>query len=55
MKDKTIVCESCGQEFVWTEGEQEFYRQKNLTDPKLCMICRARKQAEDRDKAQYKR
>lgn len=51
--DLTIICESCGQEFVFTEGEQEYYRQRELDDPKLCMICRARKQAEERDRLRF--
>ena len=24
-EDKTLVCKECGQEFVFTAGEQEFY------------------------------
>ena len=46
-EDKTIVCRDCGQEFVFTAGEQEFYAEKGLTnEPKTCKACRiARKQA----------
>lgn len=45
MADKTIVCKDCGKEFVLTEGEQEFYRSHNFTEPKRCKECRqARKQ-----------
>ncbi|HEV8655062.1 MAG TPA: zinc-ribbon domain containing protein, partial [Candidatus Limnocylindria bacterium] len=22
--DKTLTCRDCGQEFIWTAGEQEF-------------------------------
>jgi hypothetical protein len=47
--DLTIVCEDCGQEFVWTEGEQQFYGDKGLERPKYCMICRARRKAQERD------
>ena len=25
MADKTLVCSDCGNEFVFTEGEQAFY------------------------------
>ncbi|MBN1071439.1 cytochrome C551, partial [Clostridium botulinum] len=28
MEDKTIVCKDCGQEFIFTVGEQEFYKEK---------------------------
>jgi hypothetical protein len=48
MKDKAIQCQECRQEFVWTAGEQDFYATKNLDEPKFCMICRAKKQAEER-------
>lgn len=48
MKDKTIICGECGQEFVFTAGEQEFYTNKGLEEPKYCMICRGKKAAEER-------
>ena len=39
-KDKTLVCKDCGQEFVFTKGEQEFYELKGLTnEPKRCKEC----------------
>ncbi|MCB5265300.1 MAG: zinc-ribbon domain-containing protein, partial [Candidatus Cloacimonetes bacterium] len=25
MPDKTIICRDCNKEFIFTEGEQEFY------------------------------
>lgn len=47
MEDKKIVCKDCGQEFVFTVGEQEFYKEKGFeNDPVRCITCRkARKQA----------
>lgn len=46
MTDKTIVCKDCGNEFVFTEGEQAFYEEKGFTnEPVRCASCRrARKQ-----------
>ena len=46
MADKTLVCSECGNEFVFTEGEQAFYAEKGFTnEPKRCPECRkARKQ-----------
>lgn len=46
MSDKVIVCKDCGNEFVFTEGEQAFYQEKGFTkDPVRCPECRkARKQ-----------
>ncbi|MDO4535361.1 MAG: zinc-ribbon domain-containing protein [Clostridium perfringens] len=46
MADKTIVCKDCGKDFVFTEGEQAFYKEKGFdNDPVRCPDCRrARKQ-----------
>ena len=46
MADKTIVCKDCGKDFVFTEGEQAFYKEKGFdNDPVRCPECRrARKQ-----------
>ena len=46
-EDKTLVCKECGNEFIFTAGEQEFYAEKGLVnEPKSCKACRdARKQA----------
>lgn len=41
MEDKKIVCKDCGTEFVFTVGEQEFYKSKGFTnDPVRCAACR---------------
>ena len=41
------VCKECGNEFVFTAGEQEFYAEKGFTnEPQRCKACRqARKNA----------
>ncbi|MGI6213656.1 MAG: zinc-ribbon domain containing protein [Christensenellales bacterium] len=42
MADKTITCVQCGHNFVFTENEQNFYREKGLAnEPKKCPECRA--------------
>ncbi len=47
MQDKTIVCKDCNQEFVFTVGEQEFYKEKGLlNEPQRCGDCRKAKKAE---------
>lgn len=45
--DETIICKECGEEFVFTAGEQEFYAEKGLQNkPQRCKKCRdARKAA----------
>lgn len=46
-KDKTIVCKDCGQEFVFTASEQEFYEEKGFqNEPQRCKACRDKKKAE---------
>ena len=43
-KDKSITCKECGQEFVFTASEQEFYAAKGFkNDPGRCPACRAAK------------
>ena len=51
-EDKTLVCKDCGNEFVFTAGEQEFYAEKGFTnEPQRCKACRdARKQASKADR-----
>lgn len=46
-EDKTLVCKECGEEFVFTAGEQEFYAEKGfVNEPQRCKSCRdARKNA----------
>ena len=47
MQDITLVCKDCGNEFVWTAGEQEFYQQKGLVNqPVRCPECRKKRKAE---------
>jgi CxxC-x17-CxxC domain-containing protein len=39
--DKTLNCRDCGNDFVFTAGEQEFYQQKGLVNqPGRCSSCR---------------
>ena len=45
MEDKTLTCADCGQEFVFTAREQEFYAQKGFTDPRRCPSCRQSRKA----------
>ena len=49
-KDKIIVCQDCQSEFAWTEGEQEFYKSKDLEEPIRCPVCRAMLKAAKEDR-----
>ena len=46
-QDITLKCKDCGNEFVFTAGEQEFYAEKGFQNqPQRCKECRyARKNA----------
>lgn len=47
MADKTLVCKDCGNEFVFTEGEQEFYKEKGFeNEPQRCPACRKARKAQ---------
>lgn len=48
-EDKTLTCVDCGQTFVFTAGEQEFFAQKGFQNaPKRCKSCKATKRTGDR-------
>lgn len=45
--DRTLKCRDCGGEFVWTAGEQAFFREKGLQNiPVRCPECRAARKLE---------
>ena len=49
LKDKTLTCRECGQEFTFTAGEQEFYMSRGLlNEPRRCPECRAARRRERR-------
>ena len=40
--DKTLNCRDCGQAFIFTTGEQEFFASRGFTnEPSRCPECRA--------------
>jgi CxxC-x17-CxxC domain-containing protein len=46
-QDKTLQCRDCGQDFVFTAGEQEYYAQKGFTnEPRRCPSCRQARKAQ---------
>lgn len=50
MADKTLTCKDCGAEFVFTEGEQQFYAEKGFTnEPQRCPECRKARKAQRRN------
>ncbi|MCX7923698.1 MAG: zinc-ribbon domain containing protein [Clostridia bacterium] len=46
-QDKTLVCKDCGNDFIFTAGEQEFYSTKGFqNDPSRCKSCRDAKKSQ---------
>ena len=45
-EDRVIVCEGCSMEFIFTEGEQRYYEEKQFTPPKRCKPCRDERKRE---------
>jgi CxxC-x17-CxxC domain-containing protein len=44
--DKTLTCRECSKPFVWTAGEQAFYKEKALINiPARCTDCRSARKA----------
>jgi CxxC-x17-CxxC domain-containing protein len=52
-EDKKMVCKDCGNDFLFTAGEQEFYSVKGFqNEPSRCKECRdARKSHNNRGSA----
>jgi CxxC-x17-CxxC domain-containing protein len=45
-QDKGLVCMDCGNEFVFTAGEQLFFHDKQFkNEPKRCKYCKAKRAA----------
>lgn len=53
-QDKVLVCRDCGEEFVFTSGEQEFFAEKGFTnEPVRCRDCRSAKKSARREKVSH--
>lgn len=51
LEDKLLVCKDCGNKFIWTAGEQQFFVDKGLQNiPKRCKICTAKYKEQLREK-----
>ncbi len=49
MSDKTIVCKDCNADFVFTQNEQDFYREKGFeNEPLRCPDCRSARKRQSR-------
>ena len=51
MADKTLICKDCGKEFIFTESEQAFYREKGFdNEPQRCAACRKAKKQQSNNR-----
>jgi len=49
-KDKEMTCKDCGATFIFTAGEQAFYKEKGFeNEPQRCPECRAAKKRQNRN------
>lgn len=55
LEDKTLKCKECGQDFVFSAGEQEFYAQKGFqNEPVRCAPCRQARKKERASGGQFR-
>ena len=53
--DKTLKCVECGNSFVFTASEQEFFASRGYTnEPKRCPSCREARRADRWDMGGYR-
>jgi hypothetical protein len=45
--DITQVCHRCGAEFIFSQSEQDFYRQKGFSPPTHCRECRSMRRTQN--------
>lgn len=49
-EDKTLKCKECGNDFVFTASEQEFYADKGFqNEPQRCKACRDKRKNQGRE------
>ncbi|HEX8683917.1 MAG TPA: zinc-ribbon domain containing protein [Ardenticatenaceae bacterium] len=46
VQDRTLTCRDCGNSFVFTQGEQEFFTMKGFSEPTRCPSCRQARKRE---------
>lgn len=46
MQDKALTCLECGNEFILSSDEQEFYDERGFEEPKRCRPCRQKPRRE---------
>ena len=44
-QDKILTCADCGQQFAFSTSEQQFYADRQFSEPRRCPSCRASRKA----------
>lgn len=53
-QDKTLICRDCGEEFIFTAGEQEFYAEKGFqNEPQRCKTCRSQRKNSEKQPREF--
>jgi CxxC-x17-CxxC domain-containing protein len=52
-EDRTLTCVDCHQEFAFTASEQQFYADRQFSEPRRCPSCRAIRKASRGDNGSY--
>jgi hypothetical protein len=45
-EDRQMTCADCGEGYVWSAADQEFYKKNGYEQPKRCKPCRQAKKAQ---------
>lgn len=46
-QDRTLICKECGNEFIFSVGEQQFFAEKGFTnEPQRCKRCRDQRKSD---------
>lgn len=40
MSNRDLVCKCCSKKFIFSVGEQKFFKAHNLSEPRRCPVCR---------------
>lgn len=49
--DRDLQCADCGDTFVFSSGEQQFFQTKGFNDPRRCSKCRQAKKQQQGQQA----
>jgi CxxC-x17-CxxC domain-containing protein len=51
--DRTLTCADCGTEFTFSASDQQFYADRQFSEPRRCPTCRAARKASRGDSGSY--